>query len=98
MGGYGASTCYALSEDGVRWTKPALGVRKGTKEVRGAPAPGRSLPGDGLGPGRVRRPPGVGGAGGRRGRRGGARARPALGPLRRLVGPPPDAGRDEPRR
>ena len=30
MGGYGTSTCYAYSEDGIRWTKPELDVRKGT--------------------------------------------------------------------
>jgi len=34
LGGYNASTCYAFSEDGVRWTKPELDVRKGTSIVQ----------------------------------------------------------------
>src|SRR5262249_339908 len=34
MGGYCLSTCYAFSEDGVRWTKPKLDVRKGTNIVQ----------------------------------------------------------------
>jgi len=34
MGGYGLSTCYAHSEDGIRWTKPELDVRKGTNIVQ----------------------------------------------------------------
>jgi hypothetical protein len=33
MGGYGICTCYAVSEDGLRWTKPELDVRKGTNIV-----------------------------------------------------------------
>jgi hypothetical protein len=33
MGGYGLRTCYAVSEDGLRWTKPELDVRKGTNIV-----------------------------------------------------------------
>src|SRR5262249_29670107 len=34
MGGYGVCTCYALSQDGVRWTKPKLDVREGTNIVQ----------------------------------------------------------------
>src|SRR5262245_52111699 len=34
LGGYNASTCYAFSEDGLRWTKPELDVRKGTSIVQ----------------------------------------------------------------
>jgi hypothetical protein len=33
MGGYGLCTCYAFSEDGIRWTKPELDMRKGTNIV-----------------------------------------------------------------
>lgn len=33
MGGYGRSTCYAFSEDGLRWTKPDLDVHSGTNVV-----------------------------------------------------------------
>jgi hypothetical protein len=33
MGGYGAGTCYAVSNDGVRWTKPVLDVMPGTNVV-----------------------------------------------------------------
>jgi hypothetical protein len=34
MGGYERGTCYAYSEDGLRWTKPELDVRKGTNVVQ----------------------------------------------------------------
>jgi hypothetical protein len=34
LGGYGAGTCYATSEDGLKWTKPDLDVRKGTNVVQ----------------------------------------------------------------
>src|SRR5438270_13010405 len=34
LGGYDTSTCYAYSEDGIRWTKPELDVRKGTNVVQ----------------------------------------------------------------
>jgi hypothetical protein len=34
MGGYGTGTCYAFSEDGLRWTKPKLDVREGTNVVQ----------------------------------------------------------------
>ena len=34
MGGYAQCTCYAQSEDGIRWTKPELDVRKGTNIVQ----------------------------------------------------------------
>jgi len=33
MAGYGTSTCLALSQDGIRWTKPALDLVKGTNIV-----------------------------------------------------------------
>jgi hypothetical protein len=33
MGGYGANTCYAISQDGVHWDKPALDVIAGTNIV-----------------------------------------------------------------
>ena len=33
MGGYIASTCLAVSGDGVRWQKPSFDVREGTNEV-----------------------------------------------------------------
>ncbi len=33
MGAYGQSTCYAVSEDGIRWTRPELDVRRGTNIV-----------------------------------------------------------------
>jgi hypothetical protein len=36
LGAGGTCTCYAHSEDGVRWTKPALDVRKGTNIVQAA--------------------------------------------------------------
>jgi hypothetical protein len=34
LAGYGQGTCYAFSEDGVRWTKPKLDVREGTNVVQ----------------------------------------------------------------
>jgi len=38
MGGYGGSTCLAISSDGITWEKPQLDVvRKGTNIVRKAP-------------------------------------------------------------
>jgi hypothetical protein len=37
MGGLLRGTCYATSEDGLRWRKPALGVRKGTNVVQPDP-------------------------------------------------------------
>jgi hypothetical protein len=37
MGGYGRAVCHAVSEDGVRWTKPDLGVSKGTNIVHAGP-------------------------------------------------------------
>jgi hypothetical protein len=37
MGGWNRSTCYATSEDGVRWKKPELDVRKGTNVVQPDP-------------------------------------------------------------
>jgi len=33
MGGYIASTCLAVSHDGIRWEKPSFDVRPGTNEV-----------------------------------------------------------------
>ncbi len=33
LGGYGNSTCYATSEDGLKWTKPELDVKKPTNVV-----------------------------------------------------------------
>jgi hypothetical protein len=36
MGGYDVCTCYAFSEDGVRWTKPELDLVKGTNIVQPA--------------------------------------------------------------
>ena len=36
MGGYGRSTCYATSKDGVHWDKPALDVVAGTNVVHTA--------------------------------------------------------------
>jgi hypothetical protein len=33
LGGAGSGTCYATSEDGLKWTKPELDVRKGTNVV-----------------------------------------------------------------
>src|SRR5438132_2177143 len=33
MGGYGTSTCLAVSDDGLAWTRPALDVRQGTNIV-----------------------------------------------------------------
>src|SRR6185436_661557 len=33
MAGYGTSTCLALSQDGIHWTKPALDLVKGTNIV-----------------------------------------------------------------
>jgi hypothetical protein len=36
MGGYGQGTCYAVSEDGLRWTKPELDVVPGTNIVLAA--------------------------------------------------------------
>jgi hypothetical protein len=33
MGGYDLSTCYAFSEDGLRWSRPKLEIRKGTNIV-----------------------------------------------------------------
>lgn len=37
MGGYGRSVCLAHSEDGVRWTRPELDVKKGTNVVHPGP-------------------------------------------------------------
>ena len=37
LAGYGASTCLAVSRDGVRWEKPALDVVKGTNIVHRQP-------------------------------------------------------------
>ena len=37
MGGYGRSVCLAYSEDGVRWTRPVLDVKKGTNLVHPGP-------------------------------------------------------------
>jgi hypothetical protein len=37
MGGYGRAVCHAVSDDGVRWTKPDLGVRPGTNIVHPGP-------------------------------------------------------------
>ena len=37
MGGYGGSVCLARSEDGVRWTRPELDVKKGTNVVHPGP-------------------------------------------------------------
>jgi hypothetical protein len=37
MGGYGRTVCLAHSEDGVRWTRPELDVRKGTNVVHPGP-------------------------------------------------------------
>lgn len=37
MGGYDLATCYAVSEDGIRWRKPALDMRKGTNIVQAEP-------------------------------------------------------------
>ena len=37
MGGYGRGVCLARSEDGVRWTKPELDVKKGTNIVHPGP-------------------------------------------------------------
>jgi len=34
LAGYGAGTCYAVSEDGLAWHKPELDVRKGTNIVQ----------------------------------------------------------------
>jgi hypothetical protein len=34
LGGAGAGTCYATSEDGLRWNKPELDVRPGTNVVQ----------------------------------------------------------------
>ncbi|HKI32020.1 MAG TPA: hypothetical protein VKA46_09130 [Gemmataceae bacterium] len=34
LGGYGAGTCYATSQDGLKWEKPELDVRKGTNIVQ----------------------------------------------------------------
>jgi hypothetical protein len=36
MGGYVQSTCYATSEDGIGWTKPALAIQPGTNVVHTA--------------------------------------------------------------
>jgi hypothetical protein len=36
MGGYVRSTCYAISQDGIRWEKPALDVVAGTNVVHTA--------------------------------------------------------------
>jgi hypothetical protein len=33
MGGYGANTCYAISQDGIHWDKPTLDVVAGTNIV-----------------------------------------------------------------
>jgi hypothetical protein len=33
MGGYGQCTCYATSEDGIKWTRPELDITKGTNIV-----------------------------------------------------------------
>jgi len=33
MSGYGASTCYAISHDGIKWEKPSLDIVKGTNIV-----------------------------------------------------------------
>ncbi len=33
VGGYIASTCLAISRDGIQWEKPSFGVRPGTNEV-----------------------------------------------------------------
>jgi len=33
MGGYRACTCYAVSQDGIKWEKPRLDVQKGTNVV-----------------------------------------------------------------
>ncbi len=37
MGGYGRSVCLAYSEDGLRWTRPSLDVKKGTNLVHPGP-------------------------------------------------------------
>jgi hypothetical protein len=34
LGGYGTSTCYAFSGDGLAWEKPELDVIKGTNIVQ----------------------------------------------------------------
>ena len=34
LASYGQGTCYAFSEDGIRWTKPKLDVREGTNIVQ----------------------------------------------------------------
>jgi hypothetical protein len=34
LGGYGQNTCYATSEDGIRWVRPTLDVRAGTNVVQ----------------------------------------------------------------
>ncbi len=36
MGGYGVSTCHAVSEDGLRWTRPELDIVQGTNIVQRA--------------------------------------------------------------
>jgi hypothetical protein len=46
MGGYGASTCYATSTDGIHWEKPSLDVVPGTNIVRKEYCSGRAgIPG-----------------------------------------------------
>src|SRR5262245_39754486 len=37
MGGHTRATCYATSEDGIRWDKPALDVKPGTNIVQAEP-------------------------------------------------------------
>src|SRR6185436_15359416 len=37
LAGYGASTCYAMSRDGISWEKPTLDVVKGTNIVHKNP-------------------------------------------------------------
>jgi hypothetical protein len=37
LGGYCRTTCYATSEDGVKWDKPALDIQKGTNIVHTIP-------------------------------------------------------------
>src|SRR6185369_16041400 len=37
MAGYGGATSYAASSDGIRWTKPSLGIVRGTNIVLSSP-------------------------------------------------------------
>lgn len=37
LGGYGTGTCYAVSQDGIKWEKPQLDVKKGTNIVQPDP-------------------------------------------------------------